>query len=349
MSRPTLPALDVRWLTDTTTTGERVTVPGSGDLQRVDYPIPPEIGHGWCDRLPLAHGISLFQGVHRFRPEVTGQRVPLGEFRFTFPEPTLVIQTIQGGTICHQESYPHAEFIYQPGHDFFRRADALQVIPLIEASADSAMTALILAEDVLAQLIGEELAATLIARLGLETRPVVKVRPIPIRVSAPLRAALSLQLQGTLQRLFAQSKVLEYLCLLSAQVITPDLAPPRLQCRQDRIRELHDYLTHLEGRLPSLDDLAVQFRMPARRLNTAFAEQYGLPIYAFIADWRLNEAYVAIRDSEVALKVLADRLGYSHVNHFSRSFKRKFGYPPGSLRRGRRVANDETGSEPDEV
>lgn len=332
MNRPTLPALAVRWLTDPVATGELPTLPATRDLQRADYPIAPEIGHAWCERLPLAHGISLFQGVHRFRPEVTGQWVSLGEFRFDFPEPTLVIQTIQGGTIRHQESYPQAELIYRPGYDFFRRADALQVIPLIEASTNSAMTALILTEAVLAHLIGAELAEDLIAQLGLATPPVVKVLPIPVRVSTPLQAALSTQLQGTLQRLFAQSKVLEYLCLLSAQMQSLDHAPPRRQRLQDRLQELHDDLTRLEGQLPSLEELAVRFGMSARRLNTAFAEQYGLPIYAFIADWRLNEAYVAIRDSDVALKVLASRLGYSHVNHFNRAFRRKFGHPPGQLR-----------------
>jgi len=33
------------------------------------------------------------------------------------------------------------------------------------------------------------------------------------------------------------------------------------------------------------------------------------------------------------MKVLAARLGYSHVNHFIAAFKKKFGYPPGSLRK----------------
>ncbi len=82
----------------------------------------------------------------------------------------------------------------------------------------------------------------------------------------------------------------------------------------------------------------MQFRMSARRLNTAFADQYGLPIYAFIAEWRLNGAYVAIRDSDVALKVLANRLGYSHANHFNRAFRCKFGHPPGQLQRSGRTA-----------
>ena len=182
------------------------------------------------------------------------------------------------------------------------------------------------------------MAHSLIRQIGLDSPPAVNVWPIPLAVSAPLRAAFSTDLQGHLQRLFAQSKVLEYLCALCTYAAARESPKPPLQSLPDRLQALHEYLTQLEGRLPSLEELAVQFRMSARRLNTAFAERYGLPIYAFIADWRLNEAYVAIRDSDVAFKILASRLGYSHVNHFNRAFRRKFGHPPGQLRKGQRTA-----------
>jgi AraC-like DNA-binding protein len=346
-NRPTLPALDVRWLTDPAATGELElsALAATQALQRTDYPIPPKIGHAWSERLPLAHGLSLYQAVHRFRPEARGQQIALGEFSYRFPEPALVIQTVQGGTIRHQEFDPPADLIYRPGVDFFRRAETFRFIPWIETATDSTMTALVLTEAVLAHLIGEDLATALIARLGLETPPVVKVRHIPVRVSVPLRAALAPQLQGTLQQLFAHSRVLEYLCALCADTTPDNLQAPRFTDRLDRLQELHYELTHLEVQLPKLEDLAVRFGMSARRLNDAFAARYGLPIFAFMADWRLNEAHVAIRDSEVALKVLASRLGYSHVNHFNRAFKRKFGYPPGSLRRGRREVDDEAGTD----
>jgi len=342
-NRLMLPALNVRWLTEPAAAEELPTIPATQVLQRVDYPISPDIGHAWCERLPLAHGISLFRGIHRFRPEVTGQPIPLGEFSHHFPESTLITQTIQGATIGHQEFYPRARLTYRPGHDFFRYTDQFRVKPLIDASADSTMTALILAEPVLTKLIGEDMANSLIRQIGLDAPPAVKVLPIPLSVSAPLRAAFSPDLQDNLQRMFAQSKVLEYLCALCTCLVVRESSKPLLQARPARLQALHEYLTQLEGRLPSLGELALQFGMSARRLNTVFAEQYGLPIYAFIADWRLNEAFVAIRDSDVALKVLADRLGYSHVNHFSRAFRRKFGHPPGQLRgqlRDRRRVED---------
>ncbi len=334
MTLPTVSGIDVRWLTDPTLISELTLIPPTQALQRMDYPIPPEIGHGWLERLPLTSASSLYRGVHRFRPGNTGQLIPLAEFHLTFAEPTLVIQTIQGGIVCHQEFYPQAELIYKPGYDFFRRADRLQMIPLVDTSSDSEMTALILTEAGLVEWIGEELTEKLMTRLGLAPPPIVKVLPVPMMVSAPLRASLSTQLQGPLQKLFAQSKALEYLCALLTHTATLE-SPARR--KRDQLQELRGYLMHLEGKLPALDELAVRFGLSARRLNDAFTQEYGLPIYAFMADWRLNEAHVAILDSDIPLKSLAMRLGYSHVNHFNNAFKKKFGYPPGQLRKDRRA------------
>ena len=37
--------------------------------------------------------------------------------------------------------------------------------------------------------------------------------------------------------------------------------------------------------------------------------------------------------TDLALKVLAARLGYAHVSNFTAAFRRQFGVTPGSLRR----------------
>jgi AraC-like DNA-binding protein len=328
---------NVCWLTDPATAGTPAILSAVPAFQRLDYPLPPEIGHGWLERLPLADGVALFRGVHRFESPVAGQWIPLMEFSHTFPEPTLIVQTVKGGPICHQEFHPPAELTYKPGHDFFRYADRFQVIPRVDASSNSEMIASEISATVLIELIGAELAELLIARLGLESHPAVKVWPMPMTVSAPLSAAFSTQFQGMLQKLFAQSKVLEHLCALVAHTVAREPRWPPLRRKRDRLQELHDYLTHLEGKLPTLDELAVQFGMSARRLNDTFTQAYGLPIYAFITDRRLNEAHTAILGGDITLKSLAMRLGYSHVNHFNTAFRKKFGYPPGQLRKGRRA------------
>lgn len=96
---------------------------------------------------------------------------------------------------------------------------------------------------------------------------------------------------------------------------------------------LRDFLMQVEGKLPRLNELASRFGLSARALNEAFIQEYGQSIGAFINDYRLTQAHAALMQSDTPMKQLAARLGYSHVNHFITAFKRKFGYPPGSLRK----------------
>jgi hypothetical protein len=245
MTPPLYPDLHVRWLINPATDEPISAVPAAYESHHQDYPFPPEVGHGWFERVMLAEDVLVFQGVHRFRPEVSGQLIPLGEFKFEFPETTLTIQTVQGGTICHREFYPATELIYKPGYDFFRHADRLHMIPQIDTSSDSEMTSLSVSNSALAGLMGEDLAQQLIDGLGLNPPPVVKVMPIPLHVSAPLRACLSPTLTGALKKLFAQAKVLEYLCVLSTHVCAQTVAVSLTDRKRGMVRELHDDLMQL--------------------------------------------------------------------------------------------------------
>ena len=328
-------SLKVRWLIDPDTGAQDSAIRPVDLLQRGEYPFPPELGHGSFERLTLAPGVSLYRGMHRFRAGIDGRLVPLGEFKADFPQSMLWAQSVHGGTISHREFHPPTELIYRPGHDFFRRTDRLHSIPSVDSSSNSEMSCLLIADGALAGLMGEDLAQQLFVRLGLETPPTAKVLPLPRPVSALLHSALSPTLTGPLQRLFGQARVLEYLCALAVHLDTNASERTPTERTQDRLRALHDHLLRLEGKLPSIDQLAVSFGMSARWLNDAFMRQYGQPIFAFVTHVRLQEACAALIEGDVPIKTLSQRLGYSHVNHFTAAFTRKFGYPPGSLRRGR--------------
>lgn len=336
MTSPHLPDPHLSWLINPATDEPVPAFQTNDELYCQDFLFPPEIGYGWLDRLQLARGVLVFHAVHRFRPEVAGQLIPLGEFKYEFPETSLVMQTVQGGAICQRECSPSAELIYNSGQNFFHHADRLHMTPLIDTSSDSEMTSLCIADSKLIELIGKDLAQQLIDGLGLNAPLVAKVMTIPLHVSAPLRACVSPTLTGALQKLFAQSKALEYLCALAGHVCRQAQPAPRKDRKRDVVQELYVYLMQLEGKLPLLDELAVRCGMSARWLNDAFAREYGQTIYAFIADHRLNEAHAALLEGNRPIKAISERLGYSHSNHFTIAFKRKFGYPPGNLRRGRR-------------
>jgi AraC-like DNA-binding protein len=136
-----------------------------------------------------------------------------------------------------------------------------------------------------------------------------------------------------LHRLYAQTKVLEYVWKL-ASYAGGDRTPTRPGHRVgSTVQALHDYLLTLEGSMPNLRDLAQKFGESPQCLNRNFVREYGQTIYATVINHRLTQAHRALLGSGVPIKTIAARVGYSHVNHFTHAFKSKFGYTPGSLRR----------------
>ncbi len=268
----------------------------------------------------------------RFLPGMAGELIPLGDFNIDYGCTAFSVHTAHSGPIVQREFYPEADLIYKPGYDLFRYADRTRSIPMV--ASDIEMSFLRVNENTLGELMGADIAEQLLDKLGLTPPPVVKVLPIPLHVSAPLRACISPTLTGSLKKLFAQAKTLEYLCALSTHVCVQAVEAPQVNRRRKAVRELREYLVQLEGKLPTLEELTVRYGISARWLNEAFEREYGQTIYAFITDHRLNEAHVALKEGNLPIKTIAARLGYSHANHFTIAFKKKFGYPPGSLRKG---------------
>ena len=335
MQNTQLPNLNAQWLIESAATEIRTTavIPATAVLQRQEIPFPADVGQGWVERIPIADGLSLIHGVHQFKSGHCGRLLQLGEFDIDFPEQSFCVQSIQGGSAHHQEFHPRVQLIFKPGFDLFRHANRFHTIASVDSTSNSEMTSLIVADRVLIRLLGADVTKQLLEGLTLGALPAVKVLPIPLYISDPLRLAVSHKLQGQLKIILAQSKVLEYLCGLAGFVGAQDSVLPVHSHKIDTVRELHAYLMKLEGKLPTLDELSVKFGMSPRWLTKAFAKEYGQTIYSFIMDHRLNEAHIALATSSVPIKTISEALNYSHVNNFIGAFKKKFGYPPGHLRK----------------
>ena len=309
--------------------------PWHGDIDVHPYPLPPEIGACSISKLELAFGMTLFRATHRFGPAALGQLVHVADVEGSFPAESLMVQVVSGGLIVHREEYPATEVIFRPGLDLFRLADRLKLVPLVDGSSDSIMTALTVSRVALGHLVGDDVAEATLIALGLTQPPKVVVRPMPAHVSAHLHDAIPHNLDGAARRLICQSRALEYLSALIEHLGTNAANKTRVSAGRTRARALHEQLATLQGKLPTLEELAIQFNLSARTLNDEFKAEYGQPIHAFITERRLVEAHAAIEKTDVPLKSVAQQLGYTHTNHFLTAFRRKFGYSPGSLRKGR--------------
>ena len=329
--QPSFARLQFRWLLDASE-GSYAFGPLDGDMERQSLNFPPEVGEGHFDHINLALGMSLYRSSHRFLPQGAGQLIPIAEIHIDYGGPAFVAQSLRGGRICQQERHPDSNLIFEEGRDFFLHIQKRQVNPLVDGSSDSTMVALQTQITTLQHLVGAEEAGALLEVLELRSLPSVAVRTIPRHISAPLHQAMARSLSGPTQKLYAQGKVLEYLSGLAEHLSLVGPSDTSASLLNERVVACRDHLLGLEGKLPTLVALAEIFQIPAKRLNAAFAETYGQTIFAFITTHRLDQARVALLESDEPMKVLSHKLGYSHVNNFITAFQKRFGQPPGSLR-----------------
>src|SRR5690606_13064508 len=64
-----------------------------------------------------------------------------------------------------------------------------------------------------------------------------------------------------------------------------------------------------------------------------FRSVYGISPRKYLSELKLHEAKVLIQQAHLSLTDIAERLGYSHLSHFSRQFKRWTGINPMEYRK----------------
>lgn len=100
-----------------------------------------------------------------------------------------------------------------------------------------------------------------------------------------------------------------------------------------RLRRALDVIHHQPGKewtVASLAEVALLSR-------TAFAERFAEVLeetpYQYLTRWRMAQALKLLRDPQLSVAHVAERLGYQTEAAFRRSFKRVHGVGPGSVRR----------------
>ncbi len=80
--------------------------------------------------------------------------------------------------------------------------------------------------------------------------------------------------------------------------------------------------------------LAKEVGMLRSAFSARFTNLVGESAMRYLTQWRMRLARTHLRETSEPLSVLAERLGYQSEAAFCRAFKRMFGVPPGSIRRG---------------
>jgi len=79
---------------------------------------------------------------------------------------------------------------------------------------------------------------------------------------------------------------------------------------------------------PSLEELAKQVGLNIKKLKTDFKEFYGVPVFTFLLNYKMELAKKLLQEQKLNVNEIAINLGYSTSSHFIAAFKRKYKITP---------------------
>lgn len=83
---------------------------------------------------------------------------------------------------------------------------------------------------------------------------------------------------------------------------------------------------------PGLEELSRLLGTNRRRLNETFQSLCGQPVYGWLREERLRQAYLLVTESASLFSTISDRLGYSTPANFTKAFRLRHGFAPSELR-----------------
>lgn len=97
-----------------------------------------------------------------------------------------------------------------------------------------------------------------------------------------------------------------------------------------RLRGLIDFIEANLSTPLRLRDLAAIVATSRAHLARAFRRSTGISLHQYVAQRRLERAYMLLRETSSPLRVVAEQCGFADSAHFSKSFKKAFGATPSS-------------------
>ncbi len=108
--------------------------------------------------------------------------------------------------------------------------------------------------------------------------------------------------------------------------------PEEAQTADDIADNLKKYIDEHYREEISLEFLAEQFHFSREYIGRIFRAKHGFAVYEYILQVRMKQAVELLRNPKLTLPVIADFLGYSNANYFSKAFRRFYGISPSDYR-----------------
>lgn len=138
--------------------------------------------------------------------------------------------------------------------------------------------------------------------------------------------------QDLTKQMYLQAKVLELMALQLAPILAvQNRQQPSPRLKVETIARIYYAKEILLSRLenpPSLLELAQMVEVSDRTLQRGFQELFGTTAFRYLTDKRIEWAEQLLRQGNMTIAEVGNKIGYSHLGHFAAAFKRRFGITP---------------------
>ena len=145
-----------------------------------------------------------------------------------------------------------------------------------------------------------------------------------------INAILYCDKQGIYKRVFLEAKAIE-LFLMQLEQLQAHHCSPLCSLRPDAVEKMHhakEIALQNFDTPPPLPELARIVGTNVTTLKKDFKEVFGVSVFGFIADVRMEKAKDLLLSGQMNISELSYYLGYSNVANFSSAFKKRFGVSP---------------------
>ncbi|MEQ8714972.1 MAG: AraC family transcriptional regulator [Cyclobacteriaceae bacterium] len=101
---------------------------------------------------------------------------------------------------------------------------------------------------------------------------------------------------------------------------------------REKLQKARDILISNLDHPPSLSELSREIGLNTFKLKKNFKELFGVPVFKYLQNERLNTANELIRNKKMTIREAAWHVGYDSLSSFSNAFSKKFGFRPSEIK-----------------
>lgn len=142
------------------------------------------------------------------------------------------------------------------------------------------------------------------------------------------------QVEGKILPLYLESKVMELLSIIFTRLDEKEKNISVVLSKKDKqnLKKVvsvmkKDLSVHIDG----LELSKIALMSPAR-FQLAFRKYYGVAPYEYLKELRLNRSLLLLKNPELKISDIAEKVGYTHAGHFAKIFKSTYGITPSEYR-----------------